>query len=76
MATGVQMQPRVGRKLMHDLGIGHRDDGIVGAGDDQRFLADQRQREDARPCQSRKQLMQAPHTRTGHQLAVEQPLDD
>src|ERR1700757_3981192 len=71
----VQMQGRMGQQFRHDFRIDHRDNRIIEARDDQRFLSDQRQCKETGPDGAREQLMQVAHPRTRHQLAVEQLLD-
>lgn len=36
VAASVHVQRRIGQQPAHDLGVGQRDDGIVGTSDDQR----------------------------------------
>ena len=70
------MQSGMGQQPMQDPGVSQRDDGVVEPGDDHGPMPDQRQRENARPHRTGEQLMQVADSGAGHQLAVEQSLDD
>ena len=74
MPAVVEVDGCVRQQPGHGPGIHDGDDRIVGAGNDQRILTDQRWREDARPHRSRKQLIQVARAPTGRQVSIRQPL--
>src|ERR1700675_5080644 len=73
--AGMQVQPRMGQQRVHDVGVGHWDDRIVGARHDQGLLAHRRQREQAGPDRTSQQLMQVANPGSGMQLPHKQLSD-
>jgi hypothetical protein len=66
----------VRQQQVQDVGVGHRDDRVVGAGDDQHMWRISGSAKRLVQTDPASKLVQIAHPRAGQQLTLEKPLDD